>query len=298
MRICFDIGGTAIKYGLAYEEEGRLLFAKREEVPTDAKREGGAGIEQKILKLTEKLCRECTADGVAISTAGMVDSVTGKIVYANENIPGYTGRNLKTLIEREIGLPCVVENDVNCAAFGETVYGAAKGAQSVLCLTVGTGIGGAVVLNGELWHGHGGSAGEIGYMPLDGTILEKAASTTAMVRYVEERIGEKLDGRNIFERAKKGDGICMQAIEMLCANLAKGIASGICLLDPEAVVLGGGIMGQKAYLQPLLGRYLREHVQPVVLNHCRIVFAELENNAGMAGAYALFGKQHPSHGCQ
>ena len=291
MRICFDIGGTSIKYGIAYEEKGAIFFQKKEETPTDAKKFGGNGIEQKIMHLTKKMLKEVEADGICISTAGMVDSHTGEILYANENIPDYTGRNLKTLIEKKFGMPCTVENDVNCAALGETVYGAAKGSKSVVCLTVGTGIGGAVVLNGEVWHGHGGSAGEIGYMPLSGSTLEDKASTTAMVRYIEQQTGKKLDGRQIFSQAKTGDLVCRQGIERMCEYLAQGIAAGICLLDPEAVVLGGGVMSQKEYIWPLLLNGLQKYVKPVVLNRCKITFAELENCAGMAGAYAMFDKQ-------
>lgn len=292
MRICFDIGGTSIKYGIAYEENGSIRFLQKEETPTEAKKIGGAGIEKKILELARMLAEQTSVDGVAISTAGMVDVTTGAILYANENIPDYTGRNLKTLIETELHLPCTVENDVNCAALGEAVYGAAKGAGSVLCLTVGTGIGGAVVLNGEVWHGASGSAGEIGYMPMDGRTLEELASTTAMVKDVQNRTGEILNGRQIFDLAKKGNKDCIAAIETLCENLGKGIAAGICLLNPEAVVLGGGVMAQKEYLQPLIQKTLQKYVKAVALEKCRIVFAKLENDAGMAGAFAVFNRQH------
>ena len=292
MRICFDIGGTSIKYGIAYEEDGRIRFLKKEETPTEAKKIGGVGIEKKILEFAKMLTEQTSVDGVAISTAGMVDVTTGTILYANENIPGYTGRNLKTLIETELHLPCTVENDVNCAALGEAIYGAAKGAGSVLCVTVGTGIGGAVVLKGEVWHGISGSAGEIGYMPMDGRTLEELASTTAMIKNVLKRTGEMLNGRQIFDLAKKGNKDCVDAIETLCENLGKGIATGICLLNPEAVVLGGGIMAQKEYLQPLLHKTIQKYVKAVALEKSRIVFAELENDAGMAGAFAVFNRYY------
>jgi predicted NBD/HSP70 family sugar kinase len=288
MRICFDIGGTTIKYGLAYEENGNFRLKTKNETATEAKQSGGAGIEEKILSLTKEMKAQEEVDGVAISTAGMVDTQTGAILYANENIPDYTGRNLKKLVETEMQLPCTVENDVNCAAFGETVYGAARGAKSVLCVTVGTGIGGAIILDGAIWHGHSGSAGEIGYMPMNGGTLEELASTTALIRRVKERCGKSRNGYQIFEEAKKGDPICIQAIEEMCEYLGKGLAGGICLFNPEALVLGGGVMEQREYLQPLMEKSLKKYVKDTVLAQCRLTFAELKNSAGMAGAFAVF----------
>ena len=149
MVLCFDIGGTSIKYGAAHDPGGEIVFSSRWETPTDAKTLGGAGVERKLLDLIGGLVGKYNPSGIAVSTAGMVDHRTGVILYANENIPGYTGRNLKTAVEQAFRLPCAVENDVNCAALGEAAYGAGRGADSVLCLTVGTGIGGAVVQIGR-----------------------------------------------------------------------------------------------------------------------------------------------------
>ena len=290
MRICFDIGGTTIKYGLAYEENGNFRLKSKDETATEAKQLGGAGIEDRILRLTKEMKTQTEVDGVAISTAGMVDTQTGAILYANENIPDYTGRNLKQLIESKLQLPCTVENDVNCAALGETVYGAARGAKSVLCVTVGTGIGGAIILDGSIWHGHSGSAGEIGYMPINGGTMEELASTSALIRRVKEACGKSWNGYQIFEEATTGNSVCIQAIEEMCEYLGKGLAAGICLFNPEALVFGGGVMEQREYLQPLMERSLQRYVKDTVLAQCRLTFAELKNSAGMAGAFAVFEK--------
>lgn len=287
MTLCFDIGGTSIKYGAAHEADGQIVFDARWETPTDAKTLRGPGIEQKVLGLIDALRGEYRPDGVAISTAGMVDHRTGAILYANENIPDYTGRNLKTAVETAFGLPCAVENDVNAAALGEAAYGAGRDADSVLCLTVGTGIGGAVILDGSVWHGHAGSAGEISYMPVNGKPFEEQASTTALVRQVAKRTGETLDGRQIFARAQAGDKDCARAIDGMCAVLAQGIAACMCVIDPAVVVLGGGIMAQQDYLRPMLEGHLRRAANPFMLSHTRLAFAELGNSAGMAGAFRL-----------
>lgn len=285
MVLCFDIGGTSIKYGAARQVDGQIVFDAKWETPTDAKQLRGPGIENKVLALIDELRVQYAPEGIAISTAGMVDPYTGTILYANENIPDYTGRNLKQAVESRFSLPCAVENDVNCAALGEAAYGAGKGADSVLCLTIGTGIGGAVVLNGTVWHGHSSSAGEIGYMPVNGEAFETQASTSALVRDVAQRCGEQLDGRQIFSRAQAGDTVCIDAIERQCAMLAQGLAACICLLNPAAIVLGGGIMAQSDYLRPILETQLARFVNPFVLSQTSLRFAALGNSAGMAGAF-------------
>lgn len=285
MVLCFDIGGTSIKYGAAHEDNGQIVFDDRWETPTDAKRLRGPGIEQKILELIDSLYKQYTPEGIAISTAGMVDHMTGAILYANENIPEYTGRNLKQAVQNRFHLPCAVENDVNCAALGEAAYGAGRGADSVLCLTVGTGIGGAIVLDGKIWHGHSGSAGEIGYMPMSGSLFEQQASTSALIRNIKSQTGEALTGKEIFARAQAGDTVCQNAIQQLCAVLAQGLAACICLFNPAAIVLGGGIMAQSDYLRPILQDELQHFVNPFVLSQTKLCFAELGNSAGMAGAF-------------
>ncbi|WP_297283985.1 ROK family protein [uncultured Agathobaculum sp.] len=285
MVLCFDIGGTSIKYGAAHEENGQIVFDDRWETPTDAKQLRGPGIEQKILELIDSLYKQYTPEGIAISTAGMVDHMTGAILYANENIPEYTGRNLKQAVQNRFHLPCAVENDVNCAALGEAAYGAGRGADSVLCLTVGTGIGGAIVLDGKIWHGHSGSAGEIGYMPMSGSLFEQQASTSALIRNIKSQTGEALTGKEIFARAQAGDTVCQNAIQQLCAVLAQGLAACICLFNPAAIVLGGGIMAQSDYLRPILQDELQHFVNPFVLSQTKLCFAELGNSAGMAGAF-------------
>lgn len=291
MVLCFDIGGTAIKYGAAQEENGQIAWDFCSEIPTDAKRLRGPGIEAKILELIEQLRPTYPADGVAISTAGMVDHRSGAILFANENIPDYTGRNLRQAVEARFGLPCAVENDVNCAALGEAAYGAARGADSVLCVTVGTGVGGAVILNGQVWHGHCGSAGEIGYLPVEGGTLEQQASTSALIRSVQSHAGQLLDGREIFARAQAGDAVCAAAIDRLCTGLAQGLSACVCLFNPAAIVLGGGIMAQQGYLRPLLEQKLAERIPPVVLSSTKLCFAALGNRAGMAGAYRWLQQQ-------
>lgn len=226
---------------------------------------------------------------VGISTAGEVEPQTGRIRFAC-NIPGYTGMNPKQLLERQLGLPAVVENDVNAAAVGEYAFGAARGMKDFLMLTFGTGIGGAAFLNGQLYRGGLGSAGEFGGLithpeavdpASQGTgSYERYASTTALVKRVSARFPELTDGRAIFARLENQD--VRAEVDGWISEISYGLVSLIHAFDPEAVVLGGGVMKQEYIQQQLNGR-LQALLKPS-FRGCRLIPAQLGNQAGLMGA--------------
>ena len=152
--LVFDVGGTSIKYGCCVDSQ----LTEVHETPTEAKK-GGRHIVDTLVSLIEK---QSGYDAIGISTAGQVNADEGYIIYANENIPGYTGTRIKAELEAKFGVPVVVENDVNSAALGELRYGAGQGSKEFLCLTYGTGVGGAIVLNGNVYTGSAFSAGSFG----------------------------------------------------------------------------------------------------------------------------------------
>lgn len=283
--ICIDIGGTAIKYGVA-DVNGH--FEEKQSMPTEAKKYGGPGIVKKVKTIIKQYITNYQILGVAISTAGMVDPKLGKVVYALEDsIPEYTGTFWSKIIKDEFGLPCAVENDVNCAALGEMWLGAGKGKSSLFCITVGTSAGGCAVVDKRVIHGVSNSAGEIAYMRLPNGLMHEVVSTTRLVRdvakakYMPE---QELNGYMIFDWAKKGDADAKQAIEDLMQNLADGITNITAVLNPEIVILGGGIMAQKEYLRPILDRALKAKLVETVYENTLVDFAMLENDAGMLGA--------------
>ena len=288
MILTIDIGGTSIKYGLIKISSHPVIEYKGE-IKSDAKLVGGTGIIKKIDELIINIKNKYNVQGIAISTAGMVDAEQGVIVYANENIPNYTGTKIKHHYESVFGVPCWVENDVNCAALGETEYGAGKGAKNAFMVTVGTGIGGAVIIEGNVYRGFSGLAGEVGYMRLNGSFFEHLASTTALVDKVFKLTKEsELNGKTIFERAKSGDLLCVESIDYMCKNLMLGLSNCACILNPEIIILGGGIMSQKEYLEPLINKYKNEYFQKEISQATKIKFAENKNDAGMLGAYRYF----------
>lgn len=287
--VCIDIGGTAIKYGLSDAEGG---FFDQGEVATEALQTGGPGILEKVKQIVRHYLPDHEVQGIAISSAGMVDAETGRILYAVPHlIPDYTGMRLKETLEAEFSLPCEVENDVNCAGLGEMWLGAGKDAKSMFCLAVGTGIGGCVILNGRLVHGIGNSAGEIGYMHVSGGLLQDIAATTSLVKDVAEKIAkpiEMINGKMIFDWAKDGDLTAITAIDTMLGHLAEGIANVCYVINPEVIVLGGGIMAQSDFIAPRLQQALREKLIPSVYQHTRLAFAVCQNRAGMLGALYNF----------
>lgn len=292
--ICIDIGGTAVKYGLA-DEQGKLL--DKGSMETKAQ-EGPQALLENIREVAAAYQSQQPVAGIAVSTAGIVDPEKGSILFAGDNLPGYTGTEVRAILERDCGIPCEVENDVNCAGLGELWLGAGRGAKSLVCITVGTGIGGCVILDGRLVHGAGCCAGEIGYMQIGETgTLEQLAAVPQLIREVAASRKlplEAVDGRMVFRLARTGDADAVNAIEHMMIRLAKGIANICYVLNPERVILGGGIMSQREYLGPRLSFILQQHMVPVIWKNTRLEFAALENDAGMLGALYNFLQKHHS----
>lgn len=285
--ISIDIGGTAIKYGII-AENGEFL--SRNETPTCASK-GGASIMEKVIEIVRQFCKEEAYSGICVSTAGMVDTKKGEIIYSSALIPNYTGTKIKEIMEKAFGIPCEVENDVNCAGLAEYISGAGKGMNPMLMLTIGTGIGGCLMLNGQVFHGFGNSAGEFGYMHMRGSdfqTLGSAGSLTKRVAYRKQEPEEVWNGHYIFEQAKQGDKICIEAIDEMADILGLGIANICYVASPQAVVLGGGVMAQKEYLKEKIQRSVGQYLLEDMAKRTEIAFAKHKNDAGMLGAFYHF----------
>jgi glucokinase len=287
MRIlAFDIGGTAIKIGVI-NEKGELLESK--EVPTLAK-EGGEALMNRILNIISDYK---DIDRIGISSAGQIDTVKGTVIFANENLPGWTGMEIKKRIEDAYNIPVAVENDVNAAAIGEAFYGAARNNMSFLCLAYGTGIGGAIVENGQIYRGAKGSAGEFGHIitHVGGKdcncggkgCYEAYASTSALVnKFVSEMCLTEVNGRIIFSLLEEGDEDAKKVVDEWLTEIIMGLVSLVHIFNPSLIVLGGGIMAQP-YTIDYINKNIYEYIMP---NYREVAFkaAELGNNAGILGA--------------
>ena len=291
--ICIDIGGTSIKYGVL-SEKGEIFIDGTVSTKVTEK-------ENFILSDVKKLVRNILDEyknyeikGICISTAGVVNPEKGEIAYAGPTIPKYTGTKIKEELEKEFSISCEVENDVNCAGLGEYWKGAGKGSKSMVCLTIGTGIGGSVILDGKLLNGIGYTAGEIGYMDVNGNYIQNIASSKYLVEKVQkekmerEGITDTITGVDIFELAKRGDEICIAGINEIISNLAVGVRNIIYLLNPEVIVIGGGITAQKEYLEEKIRKEVNDGMISDMFRKTRIELAQQGNQAGLLGALYNF----------
>lgn len=282
--LALDIGGTAVKSGMF--ADGQLTFF--EEFPT--------GAENGAQSMVDRICayiREKSPHAVGISTSGQVNPKEGSIAFATDAMPGYTGFPLREYVSTQTGLPVAVDNDVNCAAIGEAHFGAAKGIRDFLCLTIGTGIGGALFIDGKLYHGASGIAGEVGHMTThrDGIpcncgrngCYEAYASTSALVRMAKKRLGRPTNGRELF--AARTDAVVAELFDLWGDEVVTGLTSLTHSINPEAIVLGGGLMSQPEIFTLINDKYQKEILPS--FRGTKLLLAGLGNQAGVYGAYAL-----------
>jgi ROK family protein len=286
--ICIDIGGTAIKYGII-NEEGE--FIDKQNIPSNAQKGGSHLITVVKDIISSYLTKHDNIVGVAMSTAGMVDTQKGEIVYAGKQIPDYIGTNWKKIIQDTFSLPCEIDNDVNCAGLAEAVSGSGKDRDFVLCLTIGTGIGACFTQSQKIYHGHSYSAFEVGYMKLPGGDFQDLASTTALIENFRQKTGDNtsnVNGKIIFELAKKGDENAISSIDEMVDNLCMGIANLCYAVNPNIVVLGGGIMAQRDYLLEKIRKSMQKFLLKNICDKTIFETAYYNNDAGMLGAYYNF----------
>lgn len=304
-----DVGGTKVLGGVVNEHGTVLAHARR-----DTPRQGGLALTQAIADVALELMNDFEVESVGISAAGFVSS-DRKTMLATPNIAGWNGVNLDKELGALIGLPLVIENDANAAAWGEARFGAGINEHHLMMLTIGTGIGGGVVVNDQLYRGAFGIAAEFGHMRVvpDGHLcgcgargcFEQYASGNALLRHAREAISASpeiarnllalgdgtvagLTGKHITDAARQGDAVALAAFNTTAQWLGAGIASLSVLLDPACVVIGGGVIDAgEILLTPT--RAAVERNMPFAGKHPspRIIAAELGNEAGLVGAADL-----------
>lgn len=288
--MCLDIGGTMLKYGLA-SLNGNLLEVKS--TPNKITR---GGVEIFIEQITDIFddyrIRGEKIIGLAVGTAGIVEEKSGKILLIGDNFPGYSGYPLGDRLREITGLPVTVGNDVNVAALGEYHVGAGKGSKLMVMMTIGTGVGSAIIFDGKLIVGRHGATGEVGYYNLkDGSKLDDVGSTRGLVNCLANMTGEAVDclnGKIIIERVQNGDSKAIWALEKTMNYLAQGMVRIAKTVDPDCFVLGGGIMEASDVVLPYLHKALAEQNAAEVFTKLDIRPAVLGNKAGMYGAVQYF----------
>lgn len=304
-----DLGGTAIKAGVV-DRSGVVIV--RGERPTEVGR-GVAGVVANLAAVAAETARAAGValselDGVGIGAPGICDGPAGVVVNA-VNL-GWRDVAVARLLAEATGAPAFVENDANCAALGEQWCGAAKGSRHVMLLTVGTGVGGGLILNGQIYQGFSGWAGEIGHMAVvdDGLAcncgrrgcLETVASATAIAaaardavatgrapRLAEMSQSAALDTRLVIQAARDGDEPARAILAQAGTYLGKAVAALVTVLNPELVVIGGGGSAAGQLLLEPLRATVERRSMPGPASVVRVVAAQLGNDAGLIGAASL-----------
>lgn len=305
-----DLGGTTTKIAFI-TMDGEIV--EKWEVPTDNSNEGqnitsniAKAIDEKLSELGQKKEKLI---GVGMGAPGPVDYENG-IVLNVVNLGWKDNYPLKESLESSTMLPAAIENDANCAALGEMWKGAGNGAKDIVCITLGTGVGGGVIANGNIVQGINGAAGEIGHItavPFDGApcncgktgCLETVASATGIVRIVMEELtkgqsnGElnkiltnkgKITAKDVFDTAKNGDALALQVLDVVCFHLGFAAANIANTLNPNMIVLGGGVSKAGSILLDKVKEYFAKYAFSAVRNSTVLSLATLGNDAGVLGA--------------
>lgn len=307
-KVCFgvDLGGTTVKMGL-FTVEGSLLSDW--EIPTRKENKGAFILDDIAASVNEMIEKEQLdrADivGVGIGVPGPVTR-TG-IVKGCVNL-GWGDTPVEEILKDKTGLPAKAGNDANVAALGELWQGGGKGFESLVMVTLGTGVGGGVVLDGKIVTGTNGAAGEIGHMPVvyDETAtcncgkkgcLEQVASATGIVKEAKRFLAaedapsvlrdmEDFTCKDVFDAAKKGDVLAVKTAERLGEYLGIALAHVSCVVDPDVFIIGGGVSKAGEYLTGLIEKYYKEKAfNPS--KHTQVKLATLGNSAGIYGAAKL-----------
>jgi glucokinase len=310
-----DIGGTNLVVG-SVAEDGSALHALRSE-PTHAEA-GQQDVLDRLITLAQRAIEQTRRDlpdaeilGVGVGAPGPLDTKSG-IVLLTPNL-GWVNLPLRQIIHERLGLPAALDNDANCAILGEWWMGAARGTRNAIGITIGTGIGGGIVVEGKLFHGASDCAGEIGHTTIDtegrrckcgnyGCLEAYASGPNIALRAVEEikagavsRLSSYVGGdlnqvtaQTVYQAAHDGDDLALEVVNDTAKFLGTGIANLLNIFNPEVVVVCGGVTlaGDHLFV-PLRREVARRAFKPAV-NVCRIVPCELTGTAGVYGAAKVF----------
>lgn len=304
--IGIDIGGTAVKLGIV-DDKGSVLLSDSYSVSFDQYEtpilETVIASLEIFLNTNKVSLKEII--GIGVSATGQVDIIQGTIAGTAGHIKNWQGSKIKETLESKYHIPVTVINDANCAALAEKWIGGAKDKSNAIVITIGTGIGGGIIINSEILTGANGFAGELGHFSIScqgkpctcGNIgcYEQYASTTALVRMVNDAISSRIidgtifkdaviNGKSIFEQLPYKSSGLQKVVEEWLDYVTAGLVSLVHIFNPQLILLGGGISAQeKLFVEPVRRKVI-EHVMPAFAQNLEIRTAQLGNNAGMVGA--------------
>jgi len=306
-----DFGGTFIKMALVNERgeiKARAKIPTTDAATTDAWVEAvGQGIEQLKAK---KPAEAGDLSGLGVGVPGFVDFERGYI-YDLANVPGWTNVHLAPRLEQRFGLHVRIDNDVNAMALGECTYGAGRAYQHAVFVTLGTGVGGGIVINNQLFRGANSLAGEMGHVSIQMDGIRSPQGRGGLEQYVGnrrivERTVKAIEGgratiikdlaqgdltaitpETIARAAAQGDALALEIFDFVAECLSTAFASVTYLIQPQAFIIGGGVAQSGAVLFDPLRRHLKERLSPFFADRIEVKPAELGNDAGVIGAATL-----------
>ncbi|MBA3256766.1 MAG: ROK family glucokinase [Pyrinomonadaceae bacterium] len=311
-----DLGGTHLRAAVV-GRDGKIHYRLKQPTPQAEKPDG---IVHALVDAAHEGARHTAAGGgqisaVAIAVPGTVNFEDGVVVKA-PNVPCLDGFRLAAALESELKWPATLENDANAAAAGEMWQGAGRGYSNIVCVTLGTGVGGGIIIDGKLWRGADGSAAEIGHLGVDpfGGVpcacgsrgcLEVYASATAIVRMTREarprypdsilHTSEDLASETVYQAGLEGDELALEVFRRMGVYLGIGLASLINLLNPEIIVIGGGLSNGWELFEQHMHQQVIERAFPLPARSVKITRAECGDDAGFLGAARLaFAGQQPT----
>jgi glucokinase len=303
-----DLGGTHLRVATV-DRDGKIYCRQMQPTP---QAEEPNEIVRALVNAVRACERKTVEAGGAISAVsvvvpGTVNVADGVVVKA-PNVPCLDGFRLAAALESELEWPVILENDANAAAIGEMWRGAAQGYRTIICVTLGTGVGGGIILDGKLWRGVDGSAAEIGHIGVDPFAgvactcgsrgcLEVYASATAIVRMTREarprypnsilHNTEELTSAKVYQAGKEGDELAIEVFRRMGVYLGIGLASLINVLNPEIVVIGGGLSNGWDLFEKHMHQQVLERAFPIPARRVKIVRAQCGDDAGLLGAARL-----------
>ncbi|HUW41685.1 MAG TPA: ROK family protein [Rectinemataceae bacterium] len=301
--LAIDLGGTKIAAGIV-DADGRLLCRRRAATPLGDPK---ASVDAMVALGTEALQEAGPAESLGVALPGVVDRRTGMLRYSPSS--GWRDVPFASMLADAFSLPVAADNDVNACAWAEALFGAGIGLDCFFWLTVSTGIGGAIVSEGRVREGASGMAGEVGHLVVNpggrlcgcgnrGCLEAEAAGPAwrrCALQLLEERPAGKLaalprelvDARAIAELARAGDALCLEVVERMGAMLARGLAAVASVLDPEAIVIGGGVAASLDILLPVIAKTAPDFMLSGRERGLRVQPSSLGCDAALVGAAAL-----------
>lgn len=303
-----DVGGTHLRTAVV-DRDGKIFYRQKRETPQSEQ-------PDELVRAIAESFRECEAaatdqdqsiSAISIAVPGTVNVAEGLVVTA-PNLKALDNFRLGVSLSDQLARPVVLENDANAAAVGEWWRGAGRGFQTLICLTLGTGVGGGIILEGKLWRGIDGSAGEVGHIGIDPEAgiacgcgsygcLEVYASATAILRMTHEarsqypnsmlREHEELTAKEIYEAGRDGDELALEIFSRMGSKLGVGLASLINLLNPEVIVIAGGVSNAFDLFEKEMRREISERAFSVPARRAQIVKGECGDDAGLLGVARL-----------